>query len=243
MSSDNCYIEENSEELDDIETTEVPHYFGHRQRLKARFMKKPSLIEDYELLELILYWGIKRADVKPLAKQLLNEFGGIGNVIHAETDRLKTLGVSEANIVNTTVIREIIARITKEKVANKHIISSWNALIDYLQSVMGYLRTEQFRILFLNKKNVLIADESQEVGTIDQTIVYPREVIKRALYHEASAIILVHNHPSGNTKPSKADIELTNIIVKACATIGVTIHDHVVIGKEEYFSFKSNMLL
>lgn len=217
---------------------------GHRQRLKSRFLKSPASIHDYEILEMILFWSIPRKDVKLLAKTLLKEFGDISGILNASQDKLlKISGVTESVYTNTRLIKEILTRSLKTEVENKNILSSWSALIEYLRVTQGNMPTEQFRVLFLNKKNILLADELQEAGTIDQTPVYPREIVKRALFHEASAIILVHNHPSGNPNPSKEDISMTNEIVSACNVIGIIVHDHVIISKNDFYSFKSNLLL
>jgi len=217
---------------------------GHRQRLKERFIKSPSSVHDYEILEMILFCSIPRKDVKDLAKMLLREFSDISGVLNATHDKLLAIeGVTESVYANIRLIKEALSRSLKENIATKNILSSWNSLIEYLRASQGNMATEQFRILFLNKKNILIADELQETGTIDQTPVYPREVVKRALFHEASAIILVHNHPSGNPTPSKEDVALTTHIVNACEMIGVLVHDHVIICKNDFYSFKSNLLL
>lgn len=222
-----------------------PHYIGHRQRLRERFLNSSfENFAEYELLELLLFFAIPRRDVKPLAKKLLEKFGNLANLINADKERLLSIdGTNDGVCISFFVVRELINRILKQKVVHQNIISSWSALLDYLKSTMGGLKLEQFRALFLNKKNILITDEIMTVGTIDQATVYPREIIKRALFHEASAIILVHNNPSGNSKPSKADIELTNKIAEACSAVSIIVHDHVIISNNDYFSFKSNMLL
>lgn len=220
------------------------NHIGHRKRLKERFTRSPASLHDYEILEMLLFLSVPRKDVKNLAKNLLKEFGDLSNIINANYDRLRVVdGITQTIYTNMRLIKELWGRALKTTISNKNILSSWNALIGYLQNVQGNTSTEQLRILFLNKKNVLIADELQETGTIDQTPVYPREILKRALFHEASAIILVHNHPSGNPKPSPEDITMTNNIVNTCAAIGVLVHDHVIICKNDFFSFKSHMLL
>ena len=175
---------------------------------------------------------------------MLQEFGDFNQLINAE--RKKILAVDEAtesSFLQLRIIKELINRVLQDNVRNTNIISSWSALLEYLKFNMGCLKLEQFRVLFLNKKNMLLADEVMATGTIDQTPVYPREIVKKALFHEAGAIILVHNHPSGNSNPSNSDIDLTTQIVNACNTINVSVHDHVIIGAGEYYSFKSNMLL
>ena len=223
----------------------VPHYLGHRKRLKAKFLvNEPSGFTDYELMELLLFQAIPRKDVKPLAKELIRRFGSIASIINTNKERLQEIPeVNENVILAIKLSREILTMALKQKITNKNAISSWSALLDYLKFNMGHLKIEQFRVLFLNKKNILIADEVMSVGTIDQTLVFPREIVKKCLYHEAGAIILVHNHPSGDVKPSKIDVDLTAEIVKACNTINVIVHDHVIIGEADYYSFKSNMLL
>lgn len=223
----------------------MPHYIGHRKRVKERFVTSGAAnFSDYELLEIMLFSAIPRKDVKPLAKKLLENFKTITDLINIDRERLLSIsGTNENLYINFAIIRELINRVLKQKIINKNIIASWGSLIDYLKVNMGNMRLEQFRVLFLNKKNILIADEVLSQGTIDQAAVYPREIIKRTLFNEASSIILVHNHPSGSAEPSKADIDMTNIIVDMCKTINIVVHDHVIISNNKYFSFKSNMLL
>ena len=222
----------------------TPHYIGHRKRLQQKFLKSSSSVADYELLELILFWSIPRKDIKPLAKQLLNQFGSLNNIINTNPEKILNIIAVNKNVANNfAVLRELIRRILQNKVIKENVISSWNALVDYLKVSMGNMNIEQFRILFLNKKNILLADELQSSGTVDQTSVYPREIVKRVLFYEATAIILVHNHPSGDPTPSKSDIDLTKQIADACAVINVIIHDHVIISSTKFYSFKSNLLL
>ncbi len=221
-----------------------PHFLGHRSRVKEKFLKSPGSLQDYELLELALFWALPRKDTKPIAKQMLSDLKNLAGIIYADSDKLLSIeGATQGMLVNFIVIREFIDRVLKQNIINTHVLNSWNALIEYLQTSMGSMKTEQFRIIFLNSKNIIVADELQSLGTVDQTSLYPREVVKRALFHEATAIILVHNHPSGDPKPSKADIELTKEVVKACATFNITVHDHVIISKKRFFSFKSECLL
>jgi DNA repair protein RadC len=223
---------------------DVPHYIGHRSRLKQRIISSAESLADYELLELILFSITPRKDVKPLAKELLVKFTNLTNLVNIDKEKLLNIkGTNENLYITFAIIRELINRMLKQKVIKQNIISSWSVLIDYLKITMGSMKLEQFRILFLNKKNILIADEILSQGTIDQATIYPREIIKRALFHEASAIILVHNHPSGVSTPSNTDIEITNKIVTTCASMNISVHDHVIIAANEYFSFKSNMLL
>ncbi len=223
----------------------TPHYVGHRKRHKDKFLKNPpAVFSDYELLELILFQAIPRKDVKPLAKELLQKFGTFNNLLNLSKEKLlEIIGTNENVFLHFQIIKEVLNRILASKVIEQNVISSWGDLLEYLQFNMSNLQIEQFRVLFLNKKNTLIADEVMATGTIDQTPVYPREIVKRALIHEAGAIILVHNHPGGNSNPSNVDIDLTTHIVNACKTVNVSVHDHVIIGKGEYYSFKTNMLL
>ena len=225
---------------------EQPHYVGHRQRLKEKFLKNSSGFSDYELLELLLFQAIPRKDVKPLAKGLLKKFKNFQELINASHEHImseRASGATQAVYFQLQLFKELLNRIFREEVIEKHAISSWTALLNYLKFNMGCLKVEQFRVLFLNNKNILLADEVLATGTIDQTPVYPREIVKRILFYEAASIILVHNHPSGNTKPSTSDVELTEQVIQACKTVNVKVHDHVIIGGNNYFSFKSNMLL
>jgi DNA repair protein RadC len=222
-----------------------PHYIGHRKRVRARLINTGAeKFSDYELLELMLFSVIPRKDVKPLAKKLLEKFKTITNLINADRDRLLTTdGSSESLYISFAIVRELINRVLKQKIINQNIIASWGALLDYLKFTMSGIKVEQFRILFLNKKNILISDEVVSQGTIDQAAIYPREIIKRALFNEASSIILVHNHPSGSPEPSKADIDATHKIIEVCKTVNILVHDHLIIGHNKYYSFKSHMLL
>ena len=223
---------------------DTPHFIGHRRRLKKKFIESPTTVGDYELIEIILFSSFPRKDTKPLAKLLLKEMGNISGIIYSETDKLRIVkGVTENTCIQFLLLKELIRRVLRQDIIGKHVLNSWSKLIEYLQTVMGSIKTEQFRIIFLNKKNIIITDEIQSEGTIDQTSVYPREIVKRALFHESSAIILVHNHPSGDPKPSQADITLTEEIVKACESVNIIIHDHVIIGKKRFFSFKSECLI
>ncbi|MCK5445470.1 MAG: DNA repair protein RadC [Rhodospirillaceae bacterium] len=223
------------------EKKETPHYAGHRQRLRERFLKSGAgALADYELIELLLFSAMPRRDVKPVAKALLKKFGSLSALLNASAAEISTVdGVGEVAAVNLRVTHEVALRMLGDDVMNKPILSSWDNLIDYLRAAMGHNKTEQFRILFLNRKNVLIADELQQEGTIDHTPVYPREVIKRALELGASALILVHNHPSGDTQPSTADIEMTQEVQDAGKKLGIELHDHLIISKNGYTSFKT----
>lgn len=222
-----------------------PHYVEHRKRLRERFVRGGAeALADYELLELILFRAIPRHDVKPLAKSLIAEFGSLAQVLSAPTERLAEIrGLGEAAVVEIKIVQAASLALARAKVIKRPAITSWQALLDYCTASMAHDQNEQFRILFLDKKNVLIADEIQQKGTVDHTPVYPREVVKRALELGASAIILVHNHPSGDPTPSRGDIEMTKLIAKAGGGVGIRIHDHLVIGRGSHASFKSLGLL
>lgn len=221
------------------------HAAGHRQRLRERFLRGgDEAVQDYELMELVLFRAIPRRDVKPLAKDLIKTFGSFAAACAASPERLREVrGVSDAVAAELKIVAAAARLMARQKVLKKDVISSWNDLNAYVASAMAHEKREQFRVLFLDKKNVLIADEVQQTGTVDHTPVYPREVVKRALELGASAIILVHNHPSGDPTPSKADREMTRQIVDAAAPLGVRVHDHLVVGKERTASFRSLGLL
>lgn len=225
--------------------SDKPHYIGHRKRLRTRFLKTGSEgLHDYELIELLLFGAIPRGDVKPLAKRLINSFGSFAEVISADA-RTLTLedGLGETAVCALKIAQAGAIRLAQEQVMNKPVLSSWQMLLDYCRASMAYHGVEQFRLLYLNRKNVLIADELQQRGTIDHTPVYPREVIKRALDLEASALIMVHNHPSGDTTPSPADIDMTKRIKSIAKPLNIELHDHVIVSRKGYYSFKSNALL
>ncbi|MEQ8747580.1 DNA repair protein RadC [Pyruvatibacter sp.] len=225
--------------------SEPPHHTGHRQRLRERFLKGGAdALPDYELLELILFRAIPRRDTKPLAKDLLKRFGGFNEVITAPVERLVEVpGVSDAVATELKIVQAASLRLAQAQVLERPAITSWKAMVDYCTAAMAYERNEQFRILFLDRKNVLIADEVQSRGTVDHTPVYPREVVKRALELGASAIILVHNHPSGDPTPSRADVDMTKKIEDAAKPLGVAVHDHLVIGKGTHASLRQLGLL
>jgi DNA repair protein RadC len=227
------------------EVTARPHYWGHRQRLRERFLAGGhAAMPEYELLELVLFNAVERIDVKPLAKALLATFGDLNGVVAAGEHRLLQVpGATPRIYLQLKIVEALAHRMARAQVIERSAIGSWEALMRYCRTVMAYRDTEQFRILFLDRKNVLIADEAQAKGTVDHVPVYPREVAKRALELNASAIILVHNHPSGDPTPSQADIDMTERIEAACQAIGVAVHDHVVIGKGAEASFRSLGLL
>jgi DNA repair protein RadC len=220
----------------------LPSYIrDHRQRLRARFTQGGAgAMPDYELLELVLFRAIPRQDVKPLARLLLDTFGDFNRVITAEPQRLAAVrGVGEAVIVELKVVEAAAQRLARARVLHRPVLSSWDALLDYCHTAMAHRETEQFRILFLDRKNVLIADEEQARGTVDHVPVYPREVVKRALELNASALILVHNHPSGDPTPSDADVSMTLQIQDAARVLGLTLHDHLIVGKSRELSFRA----
>jgi DNA repair protein RadC len=223
----------------------VPHFHGHRQRLRERLIAAgPESLPDYELLEILLFAGNPRGDVKPLAKQLLDRFGGFAALLSAEPDALLAVpGLGTAGVAALKSVREASLRLLKAELSNRPIIGSWDKLIDYCSAAIAHGKIEEFHLLFLDRKNALLAHERQQRGTIDHTPVYTREVVKRALELGASALILVHNHPSGDPTPSKADIAVTRDIVKAAAPLGVTVHDHIIIGRGRHASLRDLGLL
>ena len=223
-----------------------PSYIrDHRARLRERFLiGGADAMPDYELLELVLFRAIPRRDVKPLARDLLDAFGDFNGVISAPTLRLQQIrGVGDSVVTELRIVQAAAHRLAHSRIKNKNIISSWDDLLGYCQTTMAHEDIEQFRILFLDRKNVLIADEAQARGTVDHVPVYPREVVKRALDLSASALILVHNHPSGDPTPSQADIDMTEQIRQASEALGITLHDHLVIGKSRELSFRSEGLI
>lgn len=228
------------------ERTRLPSYIrDHRARLRERFMiGGADALPDYEMLELILFRAIPRRDVKPLARALLDRFGDFNGVLSAPTARLSEVkGIGDAVITELRIVQAAAHRLARSRVLKRQVVSSWDALLDYCQTAMAHNDIEQFRILFLDRKNVLIADEAQARGTIDHVPVYPREVVKRALELNASALILVHNHPSGDPTPSEADIDMTQQIQIAADALGITLHDHLIIGKSRELSFQAEGLL
>jgi len=218
-----------------------PHYAGHRDRLRQRFLTQGAdALSDYELLELILFSAIPRQDVKPLAKRLLAEFGGLGALLSARPEELERRGgIGLPTIALLKAVGAASLRILKAEVIQRPVIGSWDRLLDYLGASLRHEKTEQFRLLFLDRKNALIADELQQRGTVDQAPVYPREVVKRALELEASAVILVHNHPSGDPTPSRADIEITREVARALETVGIALHDHLIVGRSANASLRA----
>ena len=221
------------------------HAAGHRDRLRQRFLKSGAEgFQDYELLEMVLFAAIPRRDVKPLAKQLLKEFGGLSAIIGASiADLQKVRGLSENSAVLLKTVQALTIKILKNDMEKKPILGSWQKLIDYCYVAMAHEKREHFRVLFLNRKNQMIADEVQQVGTVDHTPVYPREIVRRALELGATAIILVHNHPSGDPSPSDSDIAMTEDVIKAASALGILVHDHLIVSQNGHVSFKSLGLL
>lgn len=224
---------------------EKPHYAGHRGRLRERFLiGGADALQDYELLELLLFMAIPRRDVKPLAKTLLQKFGSLPELMSAPHNALSRIdGISDNTATAIKAVTAIAHRMMKQDLMQKPILNNWTRLMDYCHMTMAHETKEHFRILFLNKKNMLIADEIQGSGTVDHTPAYPREIMKRSLELGATALILLHNHPSGDPKPSKADIEMTNMIIEAAKPFDITIHDHVIIARNGQTSFRNEGLI
>ena len=218
---------------------DTPHYYGHRERLRQRLIDAGAEnLPDYELLEVMLFITNLRGDVKPLAKELLEQFGGFAALMSADPDALSEAGLGLAGIAAIKSVREAALRLMKAELQDRPLLGSWDRLIDYCTAHIAHNQVEEFHILFLDRKNVLIKHERQQKGTVDHTPVYPREVVKRALELAASALILVHNHPSGDPTPSKADIAVTKDIVNAAQPLGVTVHDHLIIGRGRHTSLR-----
>lgn len=216
------------------------HAAGHRQRLRERFLAGgPEALADYEILELLLFGAIRQGDVKPLAKRLIAGFGGLGGVLSAPAEGLRDAGLGDASITSIRLVSAAALHLIRSDLHEQPLLSSWQALLDYLQAGMARESREQFRVLYLDRKNRLIADEVAQQGTVDQAAVYPREVLKRALEHSASALILVHNHPSGDPTPSKADIAVTKQVIAAAEPLGIVVHDHIVVGRGKHASFRA----
>jgi DNA repair protein RadC len=242
-----------ADRADDSENAPQPGLFeapaslnsGHRERLRLRFRKGGAdAMPDYELLELVLFRAIPRRDTKDLAKRLIARFGSFAEVINAPEPRLKEVTeVGDSVVTELKLVQAAALRLMKAGLHEKPILSSWQTVIDYLKAVQGFESREQFRILFLDKKNRLIADEVQGQGTVDHTPVYVREVVKRALELSATALLLAHNHPSGDPTPSRADIEMTKLIVEAAKPLGIAVHDHIIVGKSAHTSFKALRLI
>jgi DNA repair protein RadC len=222
-----------------------PHFHGHRERLRERFLKGGTdALADYELLELVLFRAIQRRDLKPLAKELLAQFGSFAEVVSAPVERLKSIkGLGDAAITELKIVEAAAHQLARGQVKVRWELSSWSAVLDYCRTAMAFADKEQFRVLFLDKRNRLIADELQQRGTVDHTPVYPREVVKRALELSATAVILVHNHPSGDPTPSQADIAMTKEIMAVAQPLGIAVHDHIIVGKDGHASLKGLKLM
>ncbi|HSI41679.1 MAG TPA: DNA repair protein RadC [Xanthobacteraceae bacterium] len=222
-----------------------PHFLGHRERLRERFRNAGAdALADYELMELVLFRAVPRADVKPLAKRLVEHFGSFAEAVGAPPTRLREVkGVGEAIITELKLIGAAAERVTRGRLRARPVLSSWSAVIDHCRTAMAFADHEQFRVLFLDKRNQLIADEVQQRGTVDHTPVYPREVVKRALELAATAVILVHNHPSGDPTPSRADIAMTKTIIDVAKPLGIEVHDHIIVGKDGHASLKGLRLI
>jgi DNA repair protein RadC len=227
------------------EPASAPHYHGHRERLRERFLAGGNAaITDYELIELVLFRALPRRDVKPLAKDLIARFGSFAEVVSAPRERLAEIkGLGEAAITEIKVVEAAAHRLAHGQVQKRPVLSSWSSVLDYCRSAMAFADKEQFRVLFLDKRNRLIADEMQQKGTVDHTPVYPREVVKRALELAATAVILVHNHPSGDPSPSQADIAMTLEIIAVAKPLGIAVHDHIIVGKDGHASLKALRLI
>jgi DNA repair protein RadC len=227
------------------EAATSPHYLGHRARLKERFLDSGGdALPDYELLEILLFRAKPRSDVKPLAKELIRRFGSFSEVISAPAARLmEVAGVGESVAADLKIIEAAARRMLKGEVRKRTPLSSWASVIDYCRAAMAFKDVEEFRVLFLDKRNCLIADEVQGAGTVDHTPVYPREVVKRALELSSTALILVHNHPSGDPAPSTTDIRMTQQIIDVAAPLGVTVHDHIIVGRNGHASMKGLQLI
>jgi len=234
-----------AEDAPDQPPDHPPGHLGHRKRLRDRFLSAPQSLPDYEFLELLLFQAIPRQDTKPLAKRLLAAFNNdLSRLANASDAELKAIeGVGDAAVAAIRLIGEGARRLLRRQVIERPLLGSWNQLLDYLKVAQGDNRIEQFRLLFLDAKNRLIADEVHQSGTIDQTPVYPREVAKRALEHGAAALIVVHNHPSGDPSPSKADIAITREIVAALKALDISLHDHLIVGRDKHASFRGLGLL
>lgn len=217
-----------------------PHYEGHRQRLRSRFLESQGdSLADYELLEFLLFYAYPRIDTKPLAKGLLKRFGSLQAVLGSPFSCLADMKeISSSAQILLKLVHTLSLRAMKESLKGRIVLQSWQQVLDYCQASMSFLKEEQFRLLFLDQKNQLIADEVQQKGTVNHTPVYPREVIKRALELSASALIMIHNHPSGDPTPSRSDIDMTLKVVEAGAALGIKVHDHVIIGQGKNLSFK-----
>jgi DNA repair protein RadC len=224
---------------------EMPHYMGHRDRLRLRFQETGGQgVADYELLELVLFRSIPRRDVKPLAKALITRFGSFAEVLGARPERLVEVpGIGEQVALDLKILEAAGQRLARGELSRRDMLSSWKDVIDYCRTAMAFAEREEFRILFLDKRNGLISDEVMGSGTVDHTPVYPREVIRRALELGSTALILVHNHPSGDPTPSQADVRMTQDIVNIAKPLGISVHDHIIIGRQGHASLRGLKLI
>jgi DNA repair protein RadC len=221
-----------------------PHHLGHRDRLRQRFMNAPDSLPDYELLELLLFMAIPRKDVKPIAKAMIAKFKNLNGVLNASLTELQSVnGISYNTAVAIRAMRAAGLRLLQQEVQGRPVLTSWQRLLDYCNATMANKTTEQFRLICLNKRNEVIADEVQQTGTVDHTPAYPREIVKRALELGATALILVHNHPSGDPTPSQADILLTRKVIQAAEPFDIVVHDHLIITRNGFTSFKTEGLI
>lgn len=225
--------------------TAKPHYHGHRQRLRERYLGGGAdAMPDYELMELLLFAAVPRRDVKPIAKRLVDRYGSLAKVVNADMGELKSLtGLSETSLITLKVVKDAALRMAKQQAMAEPLLNTWDRLLDYVTAAMAHEKTEQLRLIFLDKRSRLIAEEVQQRGTIDHTPAYPREVVRRALELGASALVLAHNHPSGDPTPSRADIEMTKTIKRALSGVSIGLHDHLIVTRSRTASFKSLGLL
>ncbi len=226
-------------------TEAKPHYHGHRDRLRQRLLGSgPDALADYEVIELLLFGAKPRGDVKPLAKALMDRFGNLANVLSASPEELASLeGMGRSSIAAIKIVQEASRRLAREEILDRPVLSSWNKLLDYVRISLAREKVENFHLLFLDRKNRLIADERHTTGSLDTTPVYPRDIVKRALDLNAAALILVHNHPSGSARPSKQDIDLTKQIMETAGRLGIHVHDHIIVGRSDHTSMRSMGLL
>lgn len=229
----------------DESTAAEPHYHGHRERLRQRFVDAgPKALQDYELLELLLFRILPRRDTKPIAKAMLERFGSFSEALSAPPHLLEEIdGLGPTAIVDLKVVLAAVQRFSRDQINDRPMLGSWTEVIDYCRINMAFEDKEQFRLLFLDKRNRLIADEVQQIGTVDHTPVYPREVIRRSLELSATALILIHNHPSGDPSPSSADVKMTKAIADIARPLGITLHDHIIIGKSGHTSMRGLKLI
>jgi DNA repair protein RadC len=234
-----------SDSMPQVDLPNRPHYWGHRQRLRDRFLAGTDEgLPDYELLELLLFFSVPKVDTKPLAKELLARFGSLAGVVNASVEQLSEFErMDHFTITLFKALRIFGARMVREDLTERPALDNWDKLISYLRAQMAHRMVEQFRLLYLDRRNVLIADEKQHEGSIDHTPVYPREVVKRALALDASALVMVHNHPSNHPQPSKPDIDMTRQVKEALEKVGVVLHEHLIISRRGHTSFRQLGLL